>query len=579
MLQQLSAQIRACHERATEARRNAEETADPALKADFLRMEQRWLTLARSYEFTDKLGDFTAAQSIARPQSGPSTEDGLGSDEVLRLQETSISLIREGDVHALYERVLDAAISVLSADMGSMQMLAPERGELRLLAWRGFHPESAAFWEWVRLDSGSTCGQALSAGTRVVVPDVEACDVMAGTADLDSYRKSRIRAVQSTPLISRSGRLLGMISTHWCEPHRPAERALRLLDVLARQAADLIERGQTEVALRESEQRFRSLAAIVEFNHDAIIGMDLDGMITSWNKGAERMYGYTAEEMTGKSVMSLVPPDRHQEETTILARISRGERVDSYDTVRACKDGRTVDVLLTVSPVKDDAGRLIGASKIARDITERKRMERDVQLLSREVDHRAKNLLSVIHAMVEFSNADTTGNLKSVILGRVRALARAHTLLTQSRWTGADLARLVEEELSPYRSKQVLRAEVGGPDVRLAPGQAQSIAIVIHELTTNAVKYGALSMPTGRVRVDWLHAEDGRLLLRWAEFDGPAVEEPRHEGFGTHVITQILRHQLNGDVRFDWRPEGLVCEIALPNLPAAQSERPLPVGP
>src|SRR5262245_49538476 len=138
-----------------------------------------------------------------------------GSDNALELQEISTSLIREGNLDALYGRILDAAISLLSADMGSMQILSPDRSELRLLACRGFHPASAAFWEWVRLDSASSCGLALSAGARIVVPDVEACDFMAGTGDLDAYRRSGIRAVQSTPLVSRSGQLLGMISTHW----------------------------------------------------------------------------------------------------------------------------------------------------------------------------------------------------------------------------------------------------------------------------------------------------------------------------------------------------------------------------
>jgi hypothetical protein len=130
------------------------------------------------------------------------------TDVTLRLQQISTLLIREGQNGALYKRVLDAAIDLMSADMGSMQVFHPEQGELRLLAERGSHPESAAYWEWVRLDSGSTCGMALSAGCRVVVRDIETCEAMVGTADLDAYRRSGIRAVQSTPLMARSGRLL-----------------------------------------------------------------------------------------------------------------------------------------------------------------------------------------------------------------------------------------------------------------------------------------------------------------------------------------------------------------------------------
>jgi GAF domain-containing protein len=136
------------------------------------------------------------------------------------------------------------------SDMASMQLLDPESNRLRLLAWKGFHPQSAKILGMGYLDSASTCGLALSAGSRVVVPDIETCDFMAGTADLDEYRRSNIRVVQSTPLVSRSGELLGMISTHRHEPHQPTDRALRRLDVLARQAADLIERSRTEAALR-----------------------------------------------------------------------------------------------------------------------------------------------------------------------------------------------------------------------------------------------------------------------------------------------------------------------------------------
>src|SRR6516162_2498178 len=321
---------------------------------------------------------------IAEDNSATTSE---GPDESLRLQEISNLLIPGGDLDTLYGRVLDAAIGLMSADMGSMQAFYSEEGELRLLAWRGFHRESAAFWERVNFDSACTCGVALSEGRRIIVPDTEACDFVAGTGDADAYRRSNIRAVQSTPLVSRSGQLLGMISTHWREPHQPTERELRSLDVLARQAADLIERSRVEAALRESEERFRWLASIVESSDDAIISKDLDGIITSWNKGAERLFGHAAEEAVGKPITILIPPDRRSEECMILKRITRGERIEHFETVRERKDGSSIVVLLTVSPVKNVESRIVGASKIARDITERNHAEAREKVLMAELTH------------------------------------------------------------------------------------------------------------------------------------------------------------------------------------------------
>jgi GAF domain len=225
MLEKLSDQVRACHEYAADAKQMAEAAADPASKASFLDMEKRWLALAHSYTSIESLGDLPAAMPDRRQRSDERARADAGTDASLPLQEISTLLIQEGNLDALYERVLDAAISLMSADMGSMQTFHPEQNELRLLAWRGFHPESAIFWERVHLDSACTCGVALTAGRRIMVPDTEACYFMAGTADLDAYRRSNIRAVQSTPLVSRFGRVLGMISTHWRKPHQPAEPA------------------------------------------------------------------------------------------------------------------------------------------------------------------------------------------------------------------------------------------------------------------------------------------------------------------------------------------------------------------
>lgn len=170
------------------------------------------------------------------------------------LQAISASLIAEADLDALYADLLDAAKELMHADAASIQQLEPGGSVLMLLAWTGFHPESAAFWARVEAGSNSSCGQALATQQRVIVEDVEASFIV-GSEDHDEYRRSRLRAVQSTPLISRSGRPLGMISTHWYRPHTPLEQEFRLFDALVRQAADLVERTVAELALRKSEER------------------------------------------------------------------------------------------------------------------------------------------------------------------------------------------------------------------------------------------------------------------------------------------------------------------------------------
>jgi PAS domain S-box-containing protein len=493
---------------------------------------------------------------------GTVQQASVGWHDALELQKISTLLIQEGDVDALYARVLEAATDLTSADMASLQAFSSERGELRLLAHRGFHPESAAFWDIVSVNSACSCGLAMASGARTIVPDIEACEAMADTADLDAYRRSGIRAVQSTPLISRSGQLLGMISTHWRTPHQPTELSLRPFDVLARQAADLIERVQVESLLRESEERARWLASIVESSDDAIVSTNLDGAITSWNRGAERIFGYFAEEVVGKSITILLPPDRSNEEPAILNRVRGGKRVDHYETVRQRKDGSLIDISLTVSPIKNRTGQIVGASKTSRDITERKRSEARIAILAGEAEHRAKNMLANVLATVHLSRSDTLDGLKRAIEGRVQALANVHSLVVQSGWTGAELRSIVAQELSPYFQDGDGRAHIEGPLLLLEPDTAQAIAVTLHELATNAGKYGALSVADGRVRVEWSQTQSGRIALCWTETNGPAVKPPTQQGFGTRVIETMVGNHLKGQVRFAWSERGLVCEIA-----------------
>jgi PAS domain S-box-containing protein len=562
VLHKLSDQIRACHERAAEAERRAEAAVDPALKADYSRAAERWISLARNYEFTDRIADFTSTMSGRLREKGAAPDSATNVAPLL--QEISTALIQEGEIDALYELILDGAIRIMSADMGSMQVLERDQNELRLLAWRGFHPRSAEFWDRIDLDSAQTsCGVALSQGRRIVVGDIETCDFMAGSADLDHYRLSNIRAVQSTPLVSRSGQLLGMISTHWREPHQPSERPLQAIDVLARQAADLIERTRNEILLRESEERSRGLALIVESSDDAIMSADLEGLFTSWNKGAERIFGYSPREVIGKPFTILVPANRGDEPPEILARIRSGKRVQLYETIGEHKNGSLIDVSMTVSATRNAVGKIVGTAMVARDVTELKRAGVQISLLAREAEHRAKNVLATVQATVHLSQADTADELKLAIQGRIQALANVHGLFVQTRWTGAELHLLVAQELAVYREHGDSRVSIDGPSVMLEPNTAQVIAVTLHELATNAAKYGALSVPNGSICVMWPHADRGQVVLSWTETGGPTARAPTHQGFGTRVMDSVLR-ALGGEMRLDWRAEGLSAEMVIP---------------
>jgi PAS domain S-box-containing protein len=209
------------------------------------------------------------------------------------------------------------------------------------------------------------------------------------------------------------------------------------------------------------------LSSIVEFCQDAIHSNNLDDIITSWNKGAERVYGYFAEQAIGQPVVIIVLPDRQHEEYIISERVRRGERIEHFETVRRRKDQGLIDVSLSVSPVSDAEGKIVGVSRIARDITDRKRSEAQISVLAREAEHRAKNLLANVDAMVCLSNSDTADGLKETIRGRIRALANVHSLFVQSRWTGAELGSLVKQELSPYARPGEMRTLSIGPIVIL----------------------------------------------------------------------------------------------------------------
>jgi PAS domain S-box-containing protein len=325
---------------------------------------------------------------------------------------------------------------------------------------------------------------------------------------------------------------------------------------------DITKKKQIELALRETEERLRWIASIVEFSDDAIVSKNLDGIITSWNKGAERVFGYTAQETIGQPITIIIPKDRLDEERTILTRIRRGERIDHFETIRQRKHGSLIEVSLTISPVKNVDGKIVGASKIARDITEQKRAQEQISTLAREAEHRSKNLLANVQAMVNLSQAVAVDELKKAIEGRIQALANVHSLFVATRWIGAELNTIATQELAPYSKAGDMRVRISGPEVLLEPNTAQALAVALHELATNAAKYGSLSVSDGQIELNWSHQNGHRLELRWTEMGGPPVQTPTRTGFGGRIIEQMIG-QLKGETRFHWRAKGLVCEIAL----------------
>ena len=232
---------------------------------------------------------------------------------------------------------------------------------------------------------------------------------------------------------------------------------------------------QTVLSLNAGQR----MVSIVECSDDAIMSKDLNGTITSWNPGAERIFGYQAEEIIGKPVTTFIPSDLRDEGPEILERIRRGERIQNFETVRLDKHGNRLDISLTVSPVRSADGKIVGASKIARDITERKRSEAQITILAREAEHRAKNLLATVQATVHLTQSDTTDGFKRAIEGRIQALANVHALFVQSRWKGAELRSLITQEIAPYCVNEETRVRMAGPDIVLEPTMAQTIAIVV----------------------------------------------------------------------------------------------------
>ena len=314
---------------------------------------------------------------------------------------------------------------------------------------------------------------------------------------------------------------------------------------------------------KHAERGAAMLAAIVTSTSDGVVSKTLEGIVTSWNKSAQRILGYSEAEMLGRSIRTIIPADRQAEEDRILATVLAGEIVDNFETVRIRKGGALTDVAVTVSPVRDAAGRIIGASKIVRDITDKRQTREQLRTLLAEVNHRSKNLLSLVQAIArQMTRQDRELNLDR-FLERLQAIAGNQDLLIQNDWRFIPLGDLVRSQLRTFGDAIGSRIQIEGPQVELTPDAAQAIGMAMHELVTNAAKYGALANDDGRIDIHW--TRDGKLFtMRWTEHGGPPVAPPPGRGFGSKVISDMVRLSLDGAVEVLFPASGLQWRLDCP---------------
>jgi PAS domain S-box-containing protein len=486
------------------------------------------------------------------------------STALARLHEISSRLWLKRDLRQALDEILAGAIELLGADMGSIRIWDSARGMLRIEAHRGFKRECLDLFRQIPTVS-KACERALRSGERMVVEDVEADRCFTPYRPL--ARAAGYRAIQSTPILSREGAPLGMLATQFRSVHKPAEQDLHLLDLYVRQAADIIEYHKADNALRESEERFAGILAIAG---DAIVSIDGNQRITLFNDAAERLFGYSREEILNQSIDLLIPArfraahQQHIEGFTSGSDIPR-RMAEQQEVAGRRKNGEEFPAEASISKVKIGGEWIY--TVVLRDITERKRAEERQRTLVAELDHRVKNALATVSSVVSQTGVGSrsVASFVASLDGRIRSMATTQELLSSGRWHGISLTKLIRGELAPYTTRN--NTEIDGPEVILKPEAGQAMAMVLHELATNAAKYGALSTNEGRVSIRWdrwLNGHPPRLALEWQEIDGPPVVAPGKSSFGTSTIRRLIPYEFGGTVDLAFTPAGVQCRLELP---------------
>lgn len=350
----------------------------------------------------------------------------------------------------------------------------------------------------------------------------------------------------------------------FAELYRKTRQLEQLNSDLERRVAErTAEVEASAIRLQESEQQLRLATEAAEIG---LWDVDTVNDTLFWPPRVKAMFGISPDVPVTMAdfYAGLHPDDKEATSAAYVAACDPQKRAMydvEYRTIGK-EDGAVRWVAAKGRAVFDSHGRCVRVIGAAIEITERKEIEERQLLLAREVDHRARNALAVVQAIVRLTQAPTKQGYVTAVEGRIHALSQAHNLLSETRWQGAEIARLVSEELAPYRSTEG-RVTMSGPSVFLSSEKAQNLALALHELATNSAKYGALSARKGLLKVTWECSND-ELTLHWDESGGPAVETPVSQGFGTKIMNASIKHQIGGNVAWNWRPSGLHCALQIP---------------
>ena len=413
---------------------------------------------------------------------------------------------------------------------------------------------------------GGSINHDLQAGRVIRIDDVTS-DPRTSEAEVRlRYDALGVAAALVVPVIAGE-KVQAMLFAHHDRPKQWTGHDESLLRRATEHVWREVSRARAEAALRRSEERFRR---IFEQASDLIFTADLNQVITGCNPATAEALEMSREEIIGRPIRDFVSEEGFDQTSRMLRqKVEKGGTTRHELDVRA-KSGRLLHWEIISTLTLDDESRPVGLHAIARDVTERRRAEERQRLLVNELNHRVKNTLALVQglALQSFREGRDPAKARAAFQERLTALAAAHDLLTRESWEGATLAQLAEEAIGHHNSQEE-RIAFGGPDILLSPKAAVSLVMALHELGTNAAKYGALSTPEGRVRLGWEVSDGDRLRLEWRERGGPPVERPDHKGFGFRMIERALAADLAGQAGIGFHPEGLVCRIEAPLAEAA----------